>query len=575
MHGKFHFLKLSLFLFMFSSMTAAAQEYIPLSVVYGSMLSGVFDTFLYPEFDFHIHPSVLGTAPAKFITFRGDLAFSSAQTTETRVDDALGVIGGTQTAYTKDFNGDFGLSWYHPQKNGTFGINAGWWFEDSGTKSESDRFDSPSEYKTEEMEVTPFSLSLSALKTLRSKFFTLNLDHGYTLGYNFAWNPAYFTWVNDDSQNPALSYIKPDETHDKDHQTHQADVRLDWGTDISILNLKFAAAYTFGYVNSDMHYIGIDTDGDTYLDKIVTYRDYVDLSAAQGGRPDDPVSGYPAEEVIGFEEQDRTFSHLVSLDLLGTIHLLPPVDLIVALGYTPLNVSIRDFWLRLPTASLPDESTNNETFSSDGGIFSVGLGGKFRDTKHGVNYSLFVGYKREGIKLSQDGLQPLGLYKYNSRNSGNYFEADLGLEPAVGDIVGSGALPSSSVVQDFNAAFGVEWYPRPTMILLFGLDLSSSWLNETYVVFNTATQTVWDESIQSNRVLWDLTPRIALTIPVGKTGALTSQISLLDIAGLVNGSSGDTPYNVNMGKSTTNGAYNTTDDKSVLFNIDLGLVFRF
>ncbi|HPB67074.1 MAG TPA: hypothetical protein PLW80_10945, partial [Spirochaetales bacterium] len=274
---------------------------------YPAVFAGLYDEALYPEYDYEDHPTAISSLPGAFTVIDGNAYFDYSDTRATRLDDSVGVAGGSDLNRAIGLGGDLSLALAKPRTGGTYLLG----FDFSGDLSSAyellDRYDSPTQYKLTQLYDWPLEFGLKGLLANKGK----SSSSGYSLDYDFSYTPNSYRWVTDTSQEPLLKYADA-VSNDADVMSHAATLRGDWSGKLGVFAVSAAAGYRFGLDDRSRKYLAVDTDGDDLDDSVMLYKDWSALTEASGG---------PQYTTTQFDQKDLAFSHRVDLDVLARLDL--------------------------------------------------------------------------------------------------------------------------------------------------------------------------------------------------------------------------------------------------------------
>lgn len=528
---------------------------------YPSMLAGLYDASLYPEFDYATHPSTLRSLPAAFIVAEGMVDFDMNQSIDTRLDDSIGAINGYYLERDIDLGADLDLLYLTNAKSGTRGFGVRGIGSLASSIDEWQNYEKPTQYVSQGVHTIPLNAGLYALTAFKAG----SLGQAYTVDYDFLYVPAFFTKVTDTSQSPVLVYY-PAVGDDADSMRHRLSLKGDWGGTLGNMKVTLAAGYRFGYTNRDSKYIAYDSDGDGLDDGLLPYADWAKVPKLDGG---------PDEIVTTFSQRDWTFAHRADVDLLVELPLSKTVDILFDIAYVPVDISMRDWYTRMLTATIiKDESSSGETLSADWGNGAATAALRFKGDKAGMDWRIALGYSRDCYNLALDGTQASGLSLYSRENPGNFPELSLGVEPVNGAMEQLGIQPASTLTQAVSAEVGLVWNPARNLRIASSLGLYGSMGTVYYRAFNLDTKSVWQETVNSDSLTWGLTPVLTLSFPLGEKAVLTSGLGVSSEPGSFERDHETRPYDLTQGRTSEDGAVDLSETSELEFSYSFRLVIR-
>lgn len=528
---------------------------------YPAVFAGLYDEALYPEYDYEDHPTAISSLPGAFTVIDGNAYFDYSDTRATRLDDSVGVTGGSDLNRAIGLGGDLSLALAKPRTGGTYLLG----FDFSGDLSSAyellDRYDSPTQYKLTQLYDWPLEFGLKGLVANKGKASAT----GYSLDYDFSYTPNSYRWVTDTSQEPLLKYADA-VSNDADVISHAATLRGDWSGKLGVFAVSAAAGYRFGLDDRSRKYLAVDTDGDDLDDSVMLYKDWSALTEASGG---------PQYTTTQFDQKDLAFSHRVDLDVLARLDLSKKLELLLDVGYTPVDATMREYYTHvLNTQVLDDKSVNEELLLSDFGNVAAVATFRLKDAKNGLAWRYALGYARSGYALKRDGAQASGLAFYSSENPGNFPELSLGLNPVNGSIVSSGEDPSAWVTHSALVRLGLEWKPAKDVVLTSSLGLTGSVSTLYYRAFNTDTRSVWQETVSSDSIALGLSPKLCLTVPAGEKALLSFSLAPDTGSGSYARGRETAAFDLTLNRQSEDGSVDLTGSSELSLSLGLSLVIR-
>ncbi len=533
---------------------AAAQDY-------PAVFAGMYDDALYPEYDYEAHPSAFGSLTAALTVVDGNAYFDYSETRATRLDDSIGVTGGSDLNRALGLGGDLSLALAKPRDGGGYLLGFDFSGDLSSTYQLLDRYDSPTQYKLTQLYDWPLEFGLKGLLANKGK----SSSSGYSLDYDFSYTPHSYRWVTDTSQEPLLRYADA-VSNDADVMSHAATLRGDWSGRLGVFGVRAAAGYRFGLDDRSRKYLAVDSDGDDLDDAVMLYKDWSALVEAKGG---------PEYSTTQFDQKDLAFSHRVDLDVLARLDLSKKLELLLDLSYMPIDATTREYYTHvLNSQVLKDESVNEELVMSDFGNVDAVATFRLKELKKGLSWRYALGYERIGYTLRRDGAQASGLAFYSSENPGNFPELSLGVDPVNGAIVASGEDPSAWVTHRALVRFGLEWKPARDVTLTSSLGLTGSVSTLYYRAFNTDTRSVWQETVSSDSIALGLSPKLCLTVPAGEKALLSFTIAPDTGSGSYARDRETAAYDLTMSRQSEDGSVDLADSSELSLSLGFSLVIR-
>lgn len=517
----------------------------------------------YPELDYNTNPAFLGNVNETFAIGNLEFAGSLDIETLTRIDDSIGVKGGTEETTVLNLKPLADFVFFTLLKNKSvfgFGLNY------QSTHYLERIYDSEYNGVSQDLQKELFDNTFEAGVDLYfSPKISGGLSLGFALGYDFSHDPALFNWITDSTVDPALTYpdtlAVPDNTSDFGHGIDAA-VGLIFPADSG--ELRLSVDYQGEYVDRNNEYIEVDTDGDGFNDTIYSVADYYYLTSDKGG---------PAETVSGYSFEHYTLSNIVDLNAGIVWKFGEGSSVIVDGSWRPFGLVYEHYSEHIITESVDTDVSYLDTSVNSGlGTFEAGLAFDFYDKKNKVIFRIGAGYYHYSESLHQEGDNDAGLLLFSTSNTGNYEELELGLEPENNSLVEAGIDPAEQVVHGAYIDACWRWTPEKKVTLFLDLGVAAYYDVSTYKAYNLNTLSVWEETVSSANIDLLLSSVAGVSIPISDKMALMVDVSGLGFIGDFSFADETHMYDTDLLSYSSDGTVDLVDDFSI--NTELDICFK-
>jgi len=515
---------------------------------------------LYPELDYQANPAVLCDVDQNLMLANLDLSSTYTESLKTRIDDSIGLKGGTEklSSFFLAPGGD--LTMFLPlDEQSLFGFSLFYNSRHSVDKADYLNFNGVTENRkilTDENDFnsgTDFYIALELPE---------NLDIGFSLGYNINIDPAVFKWVTDSTISPALQYTEPLLTPDNLNDfTHGVDAAAGMTFPADEFKFLVGVVYNGTYKDSTDEWVEVDTNADGYKDTIYSLSEYYALPAASGG---------PAEAVTGHSFIDYTLQTGVDLNATFIWDIENNISMLAGGSYSIIDYTFNHHEKHVLTATiLKDSSYIDKIYDAGLGTFDANIAFDFEDKENKSSFRIGVGYSRYMEKYSQNGDTVAGLMLYSSQNTGHYTELSLGTEPINNALVDAALYPSEHEIHEIMLNAGWRWIPEEVVTIFFDFGISAFSDTKTYRAFNLDTRTAWEEKDIAANLSWLITPAAGVSFPLDEDLICTVDIQNVSTIGDISLTDESHLYDISLDRVSTNGTSYLLDNNAMNLKLDL------
>ncbi|GEM_PF-3482195 len=519
------------------------------------------NAYLYPEISYSNNPVVLNRLNKALIYNNTNFALNIDTVQNTRTDDSIGSKGGTGTVTGIDLKPVADLISFFPFKKSVVGFGANYSMDYSRNDILFSNYNAPTENKTEITENDKIETGGDLYLALKN---TGSFNLGFSAGYSFMEIPKSFSWITDSSVNPALHYVDPAAYPNPiDSITHTAKASI--GIEFPLLetDILLSVNYVGDFTKRSDDFIAVDTDGDGYKETLMSYKDYMSRTG-EGG---------PPETATSYNHEDNTISTRIDIYPVIKKELGENVTFILSGKYRAVDYRVNNYKKQITTASiLKDESWTKKIYDSGLTTFDALAALSFKNPKNKNEFRFGIGYSRVNEIYSQDGDSAEGNSLYSSLNTNNYTELSLGDNPENDSIVNNDVYPSNTLTQKLLLIAGYQWSLLKQVSLYINMDITGSIVTKTYDAFNLDTRTVWEESHTSSTLIWDMDPLIGIAFPIGKKVMCIINMHRLNTKGDISISDETAPYDIILGRASSNSNSDLFSDSGYSFEINLGFI---
>jgi hypothetical protein len=521
------------------------------------------NAILYPELDYEDNPSVLFDIDENLMLTNLDFTAAYVDSLKTRIDDSVGLAGGTEKISSFSMAPGGELTMFLPiDKESLFGFGVYYGSEHSADRTDSLNYNGVAENKKILTDENVFTAGTDFYLALHpSKEF----DMGFSLGYNMNFDPAFFKWITDSSVSPALQYTEPLLNPDNFNEfVHGLDAAAGLNIPLDDARFLLGVDYSGSYKDSTDELVVVDTNLDGYKDKLYSLSDYYALPAAVGG---------PADAVTGHSFIDFTIVTDVDLNMAYFWDIDKDVSVILNGSYDVVDYTYNHYAKHVLTSTiLTDESYLDKTYDSGLGSFNANIGFDFEDKKNKSSLRVGLGYSRYAERYSQNGDTVAGLMLFSSQNTGNYTELNLGTDP-INNVLSDAALyPAEWEIHEVMLNAGWRWVPEKVVTIFFDIGVSVFHDTKTYRAFNLDTLTVWEEKEIAAEISWLVTSAAGIAFPLGEDLKCTLDLQNTGSFGDVSLTDETHLYDQTLDRISTNGTGYLLDNNAV--NVKLDVTFE-
>ncbi len=524
------------------------------------------DPLLYPETSYNVNPAVLNTMNKKVLITDAGFFFDKAEDTVTRIDDSVGVKGGTYTNIDRSIQPDLYVLGMGPSKKKGKSAYRGLALQ-AGTALTRDQdrytdYNSYSEQFTRSVDDFSLGTGLNYFYSRKRKRMTLGLN----LGYGFGYAPEMFRWVSDESLAPASVYIQDTVRANREY-THSADVVLGSIFPLSrAAELGLSLVYQGSLTDASQMFTGIDSDGDGHDDTVMAYKDYV-VYTGEGG-PDILANSYDA--------RDLTLSSRVTLHPALRMFLTSRVELFISGSYSLFDLDYRRYYSHLVLTNdiVDDASVDIRMYNAGFTSFEVMPGLAVRTGKKGL-LKIGAGFIQQNSRFSQEGISPEGISRYSRLNPDNLTELELGLEPVNNALVDEGIPPSKQLDRTLRLSLAWEFIDTGGVSVFLEGDVTGSRNRTVYKAYNLDTRSVWFEEENSDSITWRINPVAGIAFQFGKNGVCTLKTEGTGTLGSVQSNTETAPFDESIERTSLNGSMDVVSSSPAVFNVQAGFMFSY
>ncbi|MBI9108049.1 MAG: hypothetical protein JEZ04_14975 [Spirochaetales bacterium] len=518
---------------------------------------------LYPELDYKSNPAVLSDINENLLLVNLDFTAAYAESLKTRIDDSVGLLGGTEiiSSFSMSPGGD--LTMFFPLEDGSlFGFDLFYDSEHSSDRADSLNYNGVTENKKILTDENIYNAGTDL-------YFAMNpakeFDLGFSLGYNLNYDPAVFKWVTDSTISPALQYTEPLLSSDNFNElTNGLNAAVGVTLPFDNYKLLLGVVYNGSYKDGTDELVEVDTNADGYKDTPYSLSDYYALAASAGG---------PAEAVTGHSFIDYTLVTAVDLNAAFFWEIDESTSMILSGRYDVMDYTYNHYAKHVLTGTvLTDDSYLDKIYDSGLGSFNANIGFDFEDKENNSCLRIGLGYSRWAERYSQDGDTVAGLMLFSSQNTGNYTELSLGTEPINNALVDASLYPSEREIHQIGLNAGWRWIPERVVTIFFDFGVSAFHDTNTYRAFNLDTLTVWEEKVVAAEISWLITSAAGVSFPLGEEFICTLDLQNIGTIGDASLTDETHMYDQTLDRISTNGIGFLQDNNAL--NVKLDITFE-
>ena len=526
---------------------------------------GLQDPALYPETSLEGNPANLLRLTQTLLTSQIVVDVLRSSVTNTRADSTIGALGGSLVSKETTFSPAEKVALYVPlgtdRRSPRLGIRV------AGDLQLHDRLDTYQDYRSFSEDLTveerdrPFGGTVDVALGLP----TTGPGLGFALGYGFGYLPAVFPVEVDRTLSPVLTSYGA-AVRDSDVFTHLA--RAAAGTNLSLsraAEVSLTISYTGTFQDAARSWVAVDTDADGRADVLMPYAEWV-------VNTDGPSAGGPATPAISYSQMDLTVGTRLGLSPMLRLYVSDTAELFLAGTYYPLYMSSRLQYQRPRYATDLEDNLSELRQVLNGNLRCVDATlGVALATSRDARLKIGATYTRRDTVLRQDGLRGNGDLLYSTRNPDHYTELALGLEPANDSVVALLDQPALDVQQSVTLRMGWSYLPAAGPGVFVGGAVRGSHSVQTWRAYNLDTRSVWEETVTTQGIVWAFEPVAGLRIKVSDKITAGFSAAGTGLEGSLASNGETAPFNVQLQKTTLNGAQDLAG--SVPFSLSVRLDF--
>ncbi len=518
---------------------------------------------IFPELSYEANPAILLNISNPFLLNSYNFEATYLEIEKKRINNLIGLKDGTETVSTINLVPQVDFSTFLPfGKKKVFGLDFNYLSEHVNNTLIQKNYNAVSENISSQIQTNSFTTGLNLyLASAAGK----KANIGYSLGYNFDYDPKVFKWITDSSYNPTLLYTTENADTDYiDVITHGIDGSVGLNFPLDKHSVSLGVVYKGFYKDSSNEYIAVDSDGDGYKDKLYTLKDYYFLDTKYGG---------PVVAVSSFNHENYSILTNVDITASAILFLSKGVSLIADGNYSVVDYRYNHYYKHILTELVKkDVSYYDQIYNSGLGSFNVLLGFDFKDPKKTKNLRIGVRYFRDMEKYTQNGDTAAGTDLYSTINPNHYIELNLGTNPANDSIVNSNIYPSSIEVQQIKLESRYKWVPDKKLKVYFDFNVLAVYNTKNYRAFNLDTRTVWEEQAVSKGLNIKMDSLLGIAFPLGKKLVCTLDLQNFHTLGDAYISTETNTFDVDKDRPSENGENYLLSDKDMNFNLNLGFM---